>query len=56
MFYGEIRKSIAELSLKPLQMICRVHDDFTEQTYEINRIYDGVEAETRKSQARFQII
>ena len=25
-------------------------------TYDINRIYDGVEAETRKSQASFQII
>ena len=24
--------------------------------YKTNRIYDGVEAETRKSQARFQII
>ena len=26
------------------------------QSYVINRIYDGVEAETRKSQASFQII
>ena len=30
-----------------------LHDNYT---YGINRIYDGVEAETRKSQARFQII
>ena len=28
----------------------------SENNLEINRIYDGVEAETRKSQASFQII
>ena len=30
--------------------------DCIDQLNEINRIYDGIEAETRKSQASFQII